>query len=909
MYKHELEIVGIGAPLMYEICEPIGFDGLQFQTEQESKRFARSVNFGALDKIEFVNAVGNLATTPQVKNQFGDISEYLDYGLEWLLYGLEQKGFEFEVYYHLSKDGLYYPKMQLDFSEKDITDGKNYVSCKLIDIGVIMDYKRQGSEIFNAFTNKDFKGNTITPLPTFKYLRRATPVTQISKFRGNNSSVMAQAYETSRSIEGFNILANNSNVVEQYDINNTLSFLSPTFTKGLAFDNNGVLQPIPVDSGSFQFLEAKNDLSNLTFLFKDIVAQVRAVKYNFFGTSVVTATGKARLLMLIGGVDLATEGFDAYELWRKNYADITDFDSIYTNVPSALNISIPFIERSKRVYIFFANDCTATFSNTDHSLANARVETLINGMTIEIKATETAIDSVIKAVNWIDLIKQSSKYISNLPIDAPKFDVGGEYYNNVVFNRRMVSQKTDFFNVKPDDVFGSVEEVCADYEINRNEIFIDSYNGFYTNNEIGVFQIIPSKDYQRYYNDRAMLKSFKYGYKTYEQERTTIGTSNSIHTESEWLLPNLLADNTKEINNNFVRDAYAIQSIIDLEIKQPTTSTNEDDKVYIEEYVALQPNSFGTFGARLLMRIVGNDLEILNRDSNGDSGDVVINWTILGFGVGDNFEITSGVNVGNYSVLAITNSVLTLQPIGFTPSFSGDGFIKVKYFYSNVTYQTRLTQGVILPINNTLSSINYSIKRNILRWGSWIATAMLYNKTLLKNTFFKNNGLFTSQLVGESSSITENANVNYTDLDEPIINANVHSLSLVASYESVVYYMNTYATDRGFVRCYDMQGNIIKGYIQKNAYNPFTKEFNVTLEEKYYTPYLNLTYTNGILNVEGTDYDLGGISNWWIFENDFFRVFDKNSIPICNFYKYNFVILNGVSYSTKLDLQTALLTL
>lgn len=909
MYKHELEIVGIGAPLMYEICEPIGFDGLQFETEQESKRFARSVNFGALDKLDFVNAVGNLATTPQVKNQYGDISEYLDYGLEWLLYGLEQKGFEFEVYYHLSKDGLYYPKMQLDFSEKDITDGKNYVSCKLIDIGVIMDYKRQGTEIFNAFSDKDFKGNTITPLPTFNYLRRATPVTQISKFRSNNIQVTAQSYETSRSIESYNVLANNSNVVESYDINNTLSFLSPTYTRSLAFDNNGVLQPIPVDSGSFQFLEAKNDLSNLTFSFSNIVAQVRAVKYDFFGTSVVTASGKARLMMLIGGFDLATEGFDTYELWSKDYADITDFDSVYSNVPNSLNISIPFIERSKRVYIFFANDCTATFTNTDHSLAHASIETLINGMTIEVKATSTAIDSVIKGARWIDLIKQSSKYISNLPVNAPKFDVGGEHYNNVVFNRRMVSQKTDYFNVKPDDVFESVEEVCADYEINRNEIFIDHYKGFYTNNEIGVFQIVPSKDYQRFYNDRAMLKSYKYGYKTYEQERTTIGTSNAISTESEWLLPNLLADNTKEIKNYFVRDAYAIQSIIDLEIKQPTTSTNDDDKVYIEEFVALQPNSFGTFGARLLMRINGTNLEILNRDSNGDSSDVVINWNILGFGVGDTFEITNGQNVGSYSVVSITNSVLTLSPIGFTPTFTGDGYIKVKYFYSNVFYQTRLTQGVILPLNNTLANINYSIKRNILRWGSWIATAMLYNKTLLKNTFFKSNGAFVSQLIGESGSITENSNINYTDLDEPIINANVHNITLVASYESVVDYMNAYSNDRGFVRCYDMQGKVIKGYIQKQSYNPFTKEFKTTIEEKYYTPYLTLTYTNGILNVDGTDYDLGGISNWWIFENDFFKVFDKNSIQICNFYKFNFVILNGVSYTTKLDLQNALLTL
>lgn len=85
-YKHELEFIGIGAPLMYEICEPI-FDGLRFENQQETKRFARSINFGALDKIEFVNAIGLDTGVSQVINQYGDTSTFLDYGLQWLLYG------------------------------------------------------------------------------------------------------------------------------------------------------------------------------------------------------------------------------------------------------------------------------------------------------------------------------------------------------------------------------------------------------------------------------------------------------------------------------------------------------------------------------------------------------------------------------------------------------------------------------------------------------------------------------------------------------------------------------------------------------------------------------------------------------------------------------------------------------
>lgn len=63
--------------------------------------------------------------------------------------------------------------MQLDFSDKDITDGTNYMKLQsFIDASIIMDYKRQEDITFNAFGTKDFKGNTITPISTFNYLER-----------------------------------------------------------------------------------------------------------------------------------------------------------------------------------------------------------------------------------------------------------------------------------------------------------------------------------------------------------------------------------------------------------------------------------------------------------------------------------------------------------------------------------------------------------------------------------------------------------------------------------------------------------------------------------------------------------------------------------------------------------------
>jgi hypothetical protein len=908
MFKHYLRFISLGQTNLYQICEPIGFTDAEFALKQNSKRYSRDISYCALDKLSFVDAFGENIDVAQVINERGDTSKRLNYGLEWLLYIYKTYGFEAKVEYVLQKYGLDFSIGMLDFTDKELTDGYTYFNCKLIQNDNVADFKRNFDTKFNAFSDKDVKDNTITPINTFNYLRKAIPLQQKSKWKGNNNVATAQAHVSARFLNSFNTLANNSNAVEEYGISNTLSFLSPIYTKGLAFDNNGVLQPIPVDSGSFQYVEAKNDFSNTTIKFTNINAQVRAVKYDFLGTHVLTASGKARLLMLIGGFDLATEGFDTYELWSKDYNDITDFNSIYTSVPSSIDINVPIIERSKRIYIFFANDCEATFDNSTQSLAYASVETLIHGMNIEITATSTAIDVVMKATRYIDLIKQSAKFINSAIIDAPLYDVGGTHYNTAVFNRRMISQKTDYFYSTPKDVLENIEELNCDYEITDNSVQIRRFNGYYENAEIGVFQMLPDKESYCQFNDRLMVNNFKFNYKKSSQSNSSniIDGILAIHSNMEWIVPNQQVENKKDISIGYVRDGILTQSVIDTEIKTPTTSTDNDDELFVEDFVDLQPNSFGTFGARLLMQWSSSELKILNRDSNGDSSDVVISWANLGQAIGGTFYITNGVNIGTYTIVDFTTSVLTLTPTTSVSQFSGDGYIKVKYFYTNVPYQTRLLQGFILPTTAFYSNINYTIRRNMKYFSSLFASYMLYAKSKMKTV---SNINFESQLFTETSKLKENSDYLYTDFDAPILGTLTYNLTLVASFEDIYNYLKTYKTTKGWIRCYDTKGKILKLFIQYLSYNWISHELKITGEQLYETEILTLTFANGILNVNDVAYNLSGVSNWWKFENDFVQFFDNKSIPISNFYKYNFVNLNGIVYNTCLDLQNALISL
>lgn len=908
-----LEFAHSGYPSEYEICEPVGWDACNFIQAQEPKRWARSSEGGAVDKLTFVDAYGIQISQSQQINPQGDIYNHLDYGLFWLLPGYKQFGFQFKVSFIIKRNGLEFNRQQLDFSDKEITDGYTYVSVKLIQKGKVANLKRRLDDKFNLFGTVDSYNNAITPAPTVDFLRIATPETNKSIFNGNGTPASSLS-QTAPNGLGTLIAkqrrgVNNANKIIEYEINNTLSFLSPVYATVLANDILGNTYPVPNDSLSFTFLEAKNDLSNVQIDITNVSATSNALFQSFGSTTILTGSGYAKLLVVVGN-DLETEPFTVYELWNRNFLMQVGFDNSPKPVPTSFSLNIPAVERGKRIYIYFASDTDATFNNLNSSLAGARVFVNMVGMDIKFTATETAINTIVKGVRWIDGIKQADKFGSNIGVNAPLFENGGVHYDNVIFGRRQISQKVDTFTSTPKIIFESVEEVNCDSEPDENEIFIDHQKGFYENVEIGVFNVIPDEDFSIQENDRCMINKFQYKYKTYQQDRTVNGTANAIHTESEWRFLNDQVENVKEVALEFVRDPFTIQAMVDLEVSQPSTSTSEDDKVYVSEIISLAPSAFNEFGARLLMRLNDGVLEILNRDSNGDSGNVVINWTILGISVNDIIQITFGENVGSYQVYAITNSVISLIPQLFTPTFEGDGFIRLKYFYTNVLWVTRTNEGFVSNPNG-LQNANYSIKRNMdNHFGEYFASCLLYEKKNIINGYFKSNGAFTSQLTIESAPVVENANILHSSLPNPLITPKVYTHTCVAEFEDILAYLNAYKVNRGFVRCLDSYGRVIKGFVQKLDHLWQENKLKLVIEEKFETENLILTYSTGVLTVNDAQYNLfHGITQWWKFDNDYIKLYDAGCRPLSNFYRFDFVELNGVTYDSKADLVTALLSL
>jgi hypothetical protein len=105
---------------------------------------------------------------------------------------------------------------------------------------------------------------------------------------------------------------------------------------------------------------------------------------------------------------------------------------------------------------------------------------------IKVDAVSTSIDSIIKGVRYVDLFKQNIKSISGLTLEAPKYDVAGEFYEQFAFNGKLIRQYVDKpFYVNFNDLTEGLQELNADYQINQNNVFIGQYNDFYNNVDLG----------------------------------------------------------------------------------------------------------------------------------------------------------------------------------------------------------------------------------------------------------------------------------------------------------------------------------------------------------------------------------------------------------------------------------------
>ena len=244
---------------------------------------------------------------------------------------------------------------------------------------------------------------------------------------------------------------------------------------------------------------------------------------------------------------------------------------------------------------------------------------------------------------------------------------------------------------------------------------------------------------------------------------------------------------------------------------------------------------------------------------------------------------------------------------------SGTNFLTFDYPLTGVLYTNRTNEGLVsfdnLRNGDNFSNLRYSIKRNIRHWFPNLAT---YGKFIplkkIKNTFFKANGLATTQFVGEPLPIKENEDILISDISEyKILNQDIFKTRVSSTFEQSLQLLNDLQNVRGFIRVQLTDGSVVKGYIKESNFTWSLDELDLELEVKNESDFLTVTYFDGILTINEVGYDekTADIKLYNIF-NDYIQFFDKNNVNLCNRIKFDKVLLNGISYTSVTDLVNAI---
>ena len=830
-----------------EILEPINFDASSFIVEQDKKKYGRDVYKGNEEiSLYFGDEIGEPLEIERVLNN-GMILRHKNSGLELLLNANNNYGTEAIVFWKL-QFGTESILFELDFGTAK-TDNLTYIELKVIQNTEQAKIKRREKIKIDAFATKDLDGNDITPITTHKMLLKAKPIEQISEW-------------------------NNSNEIHEDNVG-IWQFIFGSLVKYKIEDSYVPFVTISNIVDDFNIILAKTTLTNLRLNIKFDYFRERFIPGEDDGDYINRS--RIRIMKVLNGsltqmIEIDLERI--IEQW------ITYEDTI----------SVNSLVSGERLYI-------GVYS----------FDTKYKNSNLKITATSTAISSTINAVRYIDLIKQNYKAIGATPIIAPKFDVGGQFYDNFCFNGKLIRQLADPFYLELTDTLESLQEFNADSQINESNNFIGQYNDFYPNIDLGGFLINPDKDFSIEKNERYLINKFTFGYKNYQKDNTEKdNTLDAIHTDSEWYIPNNKSENEKKVDLPFSRDHF-LAEYLRRRVTNNTTADVDDDTIFIFDVIELAPNSREEFTAVLKFQKsdADNTFKLLANEN--------FSWDLLGFQLGNQIF----VNSIPYNAIEITPSLLTLSYGG--GDASGEEVFTINYPLTGVQYTIRTNEGLTYSENllnpNVYGNLRYSIKRNIKYWNNYLATAGKFIPTKeISNSYFKANGNAITKFSSDSENIKENESIIISEItDNKILSQNIINTTVTASFERVkelLEKLQTINTDNsigGFIRVQDQNGRILKGYIKKLENTWKYEELTLELEEKNESDFLNIVFSGGIFTINEVGYSTKTFteSRYNIF-NDFIQFFDENNVFLCNRTKYNKVSLNGIIYNSSDELAIAI---
>ena len=877
-FKHYLRFNDLPNIGKIEISEPFKFDGSSITVEQEKGRSSRNVLiFNADTSLELNRSHFEQINETQIGPD-GVVYDYATQGFDYLLLELKNKGWELSVDYILDYNGLEYTTGSIDGLTFEIRKDKiifNIVANTLLKrININKDI------VIDVFSDKDLEGNTITPAPVQNIFLKAKPILQKSSWNKSevNFGSTPNRINSGSSYRYFNIITSISN-----------SAIKDTLTP---FENRTV--NLSLVGQRLKIIRANTNLSNVKVVLSeiDITLKHRINSASVSGDAISTL--KIMCCKWNETDDFLFQNY--YTIYEKQINSLTPQDFV---LPNSFNFEFPTIINQGEVFVFwFEYSATLKASGFDD---NERSHLIFNTGKLNVSSTSTAISTIVQGIRLKDLLMQQAKAIGfNL---TDNVFVQPEYYNNFVFNGRMLGNLTDLpFNTKFKDVFSSVcDEAFADYQINTQEVVIDKINNFYKDVEIAEFTEIANIGNSIKANENFAVKEMNIAFKNSSSDRTgnEDDTTDDVHTSMQLNFPTNTADGVFNINFNHIRSAQIIeeQRRRANEVEKKETQLENDEKLFIIDCIELVPNTINTFSAFLEYQIIHTDNQI-KIISNG-----AFKWSNIGLSVGQTITVTNSTFASNlFQVAEITGYMITLSFLTNTPTSSSVGQTSFNFSFqlTGVNYTNRTNEGfeLIEGVNSAdnYSNLMFSLKRIVNKWQAYLGTFSQYlpNKEIKVTEIKVNNKLITKEVGG--ADVIDFAPILTNDVtNSKLFTGRVLNFDLFAEFDKMVQLVNDVQNVRGYLKINTINGEVAKGFVNKISYNIKQNKLNATLYEKYESRVIELSnYVNEIDSFEVVNgyVSIFNSQNILLFQIDILTNFAVNNIIYTNDAEFTENLLN-----------------
>ncbi len=767
-----------------------------FEDEPQKKYFIdEPINYGNVDFTlnQKENGFGRDVSLSGDKVQLRFTIERNHY-LDKLLYLNHYSGFESKVKLFIETEIKTIFSGELDFYTSTTND-YDFFECSVILESALQVFKRRMKIKVDLFSAIGINLESIDPLLPENMLLQSKPSSQTSRWENvSKAKVIGGALITGIAVNLCQFLID-SDVEDSYSF-----FVDRTFYNSTNLDNRD----------TFLMVEAKTNLKNVT--------------------------------VLVSGIEISTNDIAELHLY------LDDNKTILLTVPPNTGITktnitytIGNVERGQKISVFFRLRGSNIFLQQDF---------------IQITAQSVAYNTITPVFRLIDVMKQVAKSIAGLEVYAPRYDLGGEFYDTVLTNGNLLRGAKDKpFYISWEDLERSMNnEALADNEIQLDgKVFQGIYEDFHTNEECGSYEDVQFSDFGAKYNPMYCLNGVTYKYDNYQSQKETTqpNSESTIHGEKTFTPSNENVENEKEFTIKWIRDAIMLDAQQRLSTTvTKDTATQDDDKIFAIDTIFTENDQ--KFTERTVLQHSYESDHLFLR-SNGE-----VNFLVLGIVPGTTFGILyPDSNAGNYTVISVINTQLELSKIsGGTSSIANNGIRLTAYTYEIrkdlVPLTNRTNEGFSVVLNlispEKYSNLRYSVERNIRNYfNKFLATINIYRKkNPLSKTFYKNNEKCETEYLG--LRVIEGEDFTPSD---PIVTPRMYENVIIAnmSFDDFITLQEKIRTLRGFIKTVDNNLIVKRIYPTKMSYENKSRQLTMSGQEKFEKSWLTIVKEGDLITI------------------------------------------------------------